>query len=996
LRHAAAAPTDAMTRTALRIADRHPDDASPLLRDLALELSRRLEGEVRFGRGDRALYATDASNYRHVPLGVVVPRHVDDVVRTIRTCADAGVAILPRGGGTSLAGQGCNEAVVLDTSKYLADVLEIDDRGRTARVQPGVVLDDLRAAAGRAGLTFAPDPATHDHCTLGGMIGNDSCGVHSLLSEFAGPGPRTTHNVRELEVLTADGLRMRVGRTSDEEFAGIVADGGRRGAIYAALRDLRDRYVDRIRERYPAIARRVSGYNLEHLLPEHGFDVAKALVGSEGTCVTILEATVELVPWPAHRATILLGFDDVIAAADAVPAIRELRPIGLEGFDDHLVDDNRRKGLNTAAVERLPDGAGWLIVEVGGDDREEAEARGRDVVRELAGLPGLTGSELLTDPRRSAEVWGVRESGLGATAVVPGKPLRWEGWEDAAVPPDRLGEYLRGFRALLGRYGYEASLYGHFGQGCVHSRATFDLASTEGIAAFRDFVTEAADLVVGLGGSLSGEHGDGQARSELLPRMYGEDLVRAFEGFKAIWDPAGLMNPGRIAAPRPLDADLRLGATYAPPEVRTRFAFPEDDGSFAHAMLRCVGVGACRRTEGGTMCPSYRATREEEHSTRGRARLLFEMLNGTELSLWRSEEVKEALDLCLACKACKAECPVNVDMATYKAEFLSHYYEEHRRPRVAYAMGLLPWWARAGSRVPRFANAVLSGPGTGALARRAGGIAYARSAPRFAPMPFRSRFRRRAHAGAVGAERVVLWPDTFTDRFRPDAGMAAVDVLERAGARVEIPRRWACCGRPLYDYGMLDLAARLLRRTVDVLRPYVRDRVPIVVLEPSCAAVFRDELPAMLPGDDVAHALSTQVRTLAGYLDERGFEPPRIDVPAIVQLHCHQEAVVGTEADRRLLDAMGVDVSEPEAGCCGMAGGFGFEAGRPYETSMRIAERSLLPAVRAADDATLVIADGFSCRTQIEQGTGRRVRHLAEVLADAGRRDAASAPGMGP
>jgi Fe-S oxidoreductase len=699
--------------------------------------------------------------------------------------------------------------------------------------------------------------------------------------------------------------------------------------------------------------------------------------------VTILEATVELVPCPAHRATVVLGFEDVFAAADAVPAIRDLRPIGLEGFDDHLVDDNRRKRLNTTAIEHLPEGGGWLIVEFGGDDRDEAEGRAREALAALERLPGLTGSELLVDPRRSAEVWGVRESGLGATAIVPGKPPRWEGWEDAAVPPERLGEYLRGFRGLLDRHGYEASLYGHFGQGCVHSRATFDLASSDGVATFRRFVTEAAELVVGLGGSLSGEHGDGQARAELLPMMYGDELVGAFEEFKRIWDPAGLMNPGRIVRPRPLDADLRLGASYEPAVVSTRFAYPDDDGSFAHAALRCVGVGACRRTEGGTMCPSYRVTREEEHSTRGRARLLFEMLNGTELEPWRSDEVKDALDLCLACKACKSECPVNVDMATYKAEFLSHYYEGRRRPRVAYAMGLLPWWARLGSRVPGLANAFLRGPVLSGLAKRLGGIAPQRRAPALA-RPFRSAFGRRADAPAAG-ERVVLWPDTFTDRFRPGAAAAAVDVLERAGARVEVPRRWGCCGRPLYDHGMLDLAERMLRRTVDVLRPAVRDGVPIVVLEPSCAAAFRDELPALLADDSDARALSGQVVTLAEFLDARGYRPPRLDRPAILQLHCHQRAVVGVDADRRLLAALGVDVAEPEEGCCGMAGAFGFERGRPYETSMRIAERVLLPSVRAAGGDTIVIADGFSCSTQIEQGSGRSAMHLAEVLALAER-----------
>ncbi len=926
------------------------------------------------------MYSTDASNYRHLPLGVVVPRHVEDMVATVRLCSQAHVPVLPRGAGTSLAGQGCNEAVVIDASKYLPDVLHVDERTRTARVQPGVVLDHLRQRAGDVGLTFAPDPATHAQCTLAGMIGNDACGVHSLLSEFAGPGPRTTHNVRELDVLTSDGVRMRVGPTSADDLAAIVAAGGRRGQIYSALADLRNRYADEIRSRFPRIARRVSGYNLEYLLPEHGFDVAKALVGSEGTCVTILEATVELVPWPAHRSTIVLGFADVFAAADAVPEIRELRPTGLEGFDDHLVDDNRRKGLNSAAVAGLPDGAGWILVEIGGDDRQDAEGRAREVLRSLRGLPGLSASALLLDAVMSRQVWGVRESGLGATAHVPGKPPRWEGWEDAAVPPERLGEYLRGFRALLDRWGYEASMYGHFGQGCVHSRASFDLASAPGIAAFRAFVTDAAELVVGLGGSLSGEHGDGQARAELLPKMFGEELVRAFETFKRIWDPGGLMNPGRIVWPAPLDADLRLGPDYSPTAVSTRLTFGRE-GSFADAALRCVGVGTCRRMDGGTMCPSYRVTREEEHSTRGRARLLYEMLNGAELELWRSDEVKRALDLCLSCKACKSECPVNVDVATYKAEFLSHYYEARRKPRVAYAMGLLPWWARAASRTPRLTNAMLSSPLLGSVAKRAAGIAPARSAPRFADTTFRAWFRRRGRDVSSGGERVLLWPDTFTDRFDADVAMAAVDVLERAGARVEIPRRWACCGRPLYDHGMLDLAARLLRRTVDVLRPAIDAEVPVVVLEPSCAAVFRDELPAMLPDDADAAALAAHVVTLAQYLDARGFEPSRMDAHAILQVHCHQRAVVGIEADRRLLDALGLELAEPEEGCCGMAGGFGFEDGRRYQTSVRIAERSLLPAIRRADDGTLVIADGFSCRTQIEQGTGRRAMHLSEVLA---------------
>jgi FAD/FMN-containing dehydrogenase/Fe-S oxidoreductase len=950
------------------------------VRGLEGDLASALRGEVRFDDGSRGAYAHDASNYRQVPIGVVLPRDAEDAIKAVEACRARGAPLLPRGGGTSLAGQCCNVAVVMDLSKYMHRVLEVDRERRVARAQPGTVLDDVRHAAelGDPPLTFGPDPSTHDRCTVGGMAGNNSCGTHSVMAEFYGPGPRMAHNVESMEVVTYDGLRLRVGRTSDEELDRIIREGGRRSEIYAALRDLRDRYADVIRERFPRIQRRVSGYNLDELLPENGFNVAGALIGTEGTCVTVLEATLRLIDSPPKRTVLVVAFEDVFRAADAVPAIRAHRPIALEGFDDVLVENNHALGMNEKALAHLPEGRGWLLVEFGGQTVEEADEKAERLKGALRKAAGFLEARIYDDPEAEEEMWEVRESGLGATAFVPGKDDAWEGWEDSAVPPESLGSYLRRLRELLDRYGYQTSLYGHYGQGCVHCRINFDISTAEGIATYRRFVDQAADLVLEHRGSLSGEHGDGQSRGELLPKMYGPQLVQAFREFKAIWDPDGRMNPGKVVDPYPLTSNLKLGTGYAPPQVETHFSYPEDHGDFAHATLRCVGVGKCRAF-GDTMCPSYMVTREEEHSTRGRARLLFEMMRGREIELWKSDEVFDALELCLACKGCKTECPVNVDMATYKAEFLSHYYRRRLRPRAAYALGLIYWWSRIASRIPGVANFVAHAPVLSTALKRAGGVAVEREAPRFASTTFKTWFRGRGRRRS-GGPAVLVWPDTFNNYFHPGTARATVEVLEAAGYRVVVPQPSLCCGRPLYDYGMLDLAERLLRQILDTLRPYIRAGVPVIGIEPSCLAVFKDELPNLFPKDHDALRLARQSYMLSEFLMHEGWEPPRLQRKAVVHGHCHHKTVLGFEDEEQLLEKMGLDAEILDSGCCGMAGSFGFEAGEKYEVGRAAGERVLLPAVRRAADDTLLVTDGFSCRSMIEQETDRRALHIAEVI----------------
>jgi FAD/FMN-containing dehydrogenase/Fe-S oxidoreductase len=956
-----------------------PSDAA---RELEAELRRTTGAEVRFDNGSRALYATDGSNYRQVPIGVVVPRTIDDVVATMTAAHKHGAPVLSRGGGTSLAGQCCNVAVVMDFSKYLHHVLHIDPDKKLGTVQPGCVLDTLRnTAAQQYGLMFAPDPATHDHCTLGGMLGNDSCGSHSLLGAKYGRGLRVADNTTELEVLTYDGLRMRVGATSPEELESIIRAGGRRGEIYAKMKALRDKYANEIRTRFPKLPRRVSGYNIDELLPEKGFNVARALVGSEGTLVSILEATLNLVPNPGARSLLVLGYPDIYTACEHLEEILKYKPTALEGLDHQFFVDVKHEVGERADVKLLPPGRGFLMVEFGGEDKRDSDEQAKRLIAELKKAKNPPTMKLFDDPHQEHQIWKVREDGLGSTAWVPGQPDGWPGWEDSAVPVDKVAPYLRDLRKLFDKYGYNPSLYGHFGQGCIHCRIQFDLYTAEGIKQYKSFMDEASTLVVSYGGSLSGEHGDGQARGEFLPKMFGESLYQAFIEFKRVWDPHWKMNPGKKVGAYGIAENLRLGADYNPPQPATHFAFAKDQHSFARAALRCVGVGECRREGGQTMCPSYQVTREEMHCTRGRARLLFEMMNGEVLTEgWRSEAVKESLDLCLACKGCKSDCPVQVDMATYKSEFLSHYYEGRPRPRHAYSMGLIHWWARLASAAPGIANFFSQTPGLSAVSKWLGGIAPQRAMPAFARETFKDWFRARPVRNQ-DKPPVLLWPDTFTNYFQPEHGKAAVEVLEDAGYQVRVPMAHLCCGRPLYDFGMLDTAKGLLRTILDTLRPEIEAGVPLVGLEPSCLVVFRDELLGLFPENEDAKRLSGQSFVLSEFLNKqvKGYRPPKINRKALVHIHCHHKSVLKQNDEFELLDKMGVAAEVPEAGCCGLAGSFGFEDGH-YDISMAIGEQHLLPAVRQSDPDTLLIANGFSCETQILQGTGRRPLHIAEVI----------------
>jgi FAD/FMN-containing dehydrogenase/Fe-S oxidoreductase len=963
-------------------AERVPSTASPkqeqAARELASALSHVIEGEVRFDGGSRALYATDHSIYRQVPIGVVIPRSDEDVIATVAACRERQVPILGRGCGTSLSGQTCNVAVVIDFSKYMNRLLALDPDSRCARVQPGLINDQLREAAQKHGLTFPPDPATHRYCTLGGNIGNNSCGAHTVM------GGKTVDNVIDLDVLTYDGLRMRVGETSADAYDLATRIDGRRAQIYRDLKALADRYGDAIRRGYPNIPRRVSGYNLDDLLPERGFHVARALVGSESTCALTLSATVRLIEFPAHRALMVASYPNVAAAADEVMRMREFKPLAIEGFHHHIVENMRKKGKHLPGMDLLDRDGAYLLVEFGGDTPEEAKGKVESAFTLLRrSKTSASAMHLYEKPEDQAAIWQIREGGVGASRV-PEEEEAWPSWEDSAVPPERLGDYLREFDALNKRYGYRYSLYGHFGDGCIHTRMTFGLKTAEGVKKFRAYMHDAADLCVAYGGSLSGEHGDGQAKGELLPKMFGAELIQAFRDFKTIWDPQWRMNPGKIIDANPLDANLRLGPDYKPIAVVTHFQYPQDNHSFAHAAERCFGVGKCRELGGQTMCPSFQGTREEKYSTRGRARLLFEMMRGESIKDgWRSDAVRDALDLCLQCKGCKHDCPVSVDMATYKAEFLSHYYEGRLRPRAAYSMGLVFLWARVAMIAPGLVNAVMRAPVVGSLIKAAAGFTLKRDAPAFAAQTFQSWWRERPHprSNDPTLPEVVLWPDTFNNYLMPGTAKAAVAVLEAAGYRVSVPEATLCCGRPLYDYGFLDLAKRKLQDILEVLRPAIRAGVPIVGLEPSCVSVFRDEMPNLLADDEDARQLATQVKTLPELLmSTPGWTPPRLERKAVVHEHCHQKAVLSADAEQRMLAAMGLDITRPAPGCCGHAGSFGYES-EHYDVSRTIGEQVLLPAVRKVGPDTLVIADGFSCREQIKHGTGRFAMHAAEVLA---------------
>ncbi|MDB5796745.1 MAG: FAD/FMN-containing dehydrogenase [Paucimonas sp.] len=947
---------------------------------LEADLRRELGASVRFDEAHRATYASDASNYRQVPIGVVVPRSLDEFVRGVAICRRHDAPVLTRGAGTSMNGQTVNVAVVFDLSVHCNRILEIDPVAGTALVEPGVICDSLRDAAQVHGLTFAPDPSTHSRCTLGGMIANNSCGPHSVMAG------KTLENVEALEVLTYDGERFWVGPTSEAELARIIETGGRRGEIHARLRTLRDQHAERIRARFPRIKRRVSGYNLDALLPENGFNLAQALVGTEGTCALTLQARVRLVKSPACRVVLVLGYDDIYLAADAVPEYLGFGPIAIEGLDRQIIRGLQARGLRAQEIALLPAGDAWVVMEFGADTISAATVQAQAAADYFRARPSgpRPSTWLVEDPALQARIWSIRETGASATqlSIDPAVPDPQVGWEDAAVDPARLGDYLRAFQALVDSFGYRTSLFGHFGDGCVHARITFDLRSAEGVLKFRRFAREAASLVVAFGGSLSGEHGDGQAKAEFLPIMFGEELMQAMHDFKQAWDPRNRLNPGKLVHPFRVDENLRMGPQYKVVSWSTNFDFRSAEGpGFQRAVERCVGMGKCRSLKGGTMCPSYRATRDERFSTRGRSRLLWEMLQGEVVKDgWRSEAVKQALDTCLACKGCRSDCPTHTDLATYKAEFLSHYYQHQPRPRQAWSMGRIGNWAPMAARLPGLANLVTQSPLLSKLAKRIAGVASSRALPRFAPRSYR-RLAAVQAAPAPSARKVIFWVDTFCENFHPEIAQAAARVLGHAGFEAVLPKAPLCCGRPLYDFGYLDRARKQLGAILDALGDDLADPAfaGVVGLEPGCMSVFKDELGKLFPDDPRAAALASRSWLLGDFLAAHDYQPPRFDVDVLVHTHCHQKSLFGNEGERKLLRQLGARANFIDSGCCGMAGSFGFNPDH-VAISRAVGEEVLLPAVRAQADATYILTNGFSCREQIQQETGRRVLHLAELL----------------
>ncbi|MGI8761212.1 MAG: FAD-binding and (Fe-S)-binding domain-containing protein [Jatrophihabitantaceae bacterium] len=943
------------------------------VRAVAAALRRAGVGEVDESTRRRAEYSTDASNYRLVPAAVVFPRHADEVAAALQVARDLGVPFTSRGGGTSTAGNAVGTGIVVDFSRHLNRVLSVDPEARTALAEPGAILDDITAAAAPHGLRYGPDPSTHARATIGGSLGNNACGSRALRYG------RTADNVLALDLLSAQGDRL--------DARGYGRDGlAAAGPLGAALGEIVARHLGSIRTEFGRFARQVSGYSLEHLLPENGADLARFLVGTEGTLGVILAATVRLVESPPAVALAVLGYSDMPAAADAVPALLPHSPVAIEGMDARLVNVVRtRRGAS--AVPNPPRGEGWLFVETSG----ATEAEARDAAAKLIADAGCLDSAIVSGAPARA-LWRIREDGAGLSGRTPGGEPAWPGWEDAAVPPAQLGDYLRGFGELMREHGVDGLTYGHFGDGCVHARIDFPLSSAP--QRLRAFVLDAAQLVGRHGGSMSGEHGDGRARGELLPFMYSPDAISAFAGVKRAFDPQNVLNPGVLVDPAPLDADLRVPSARA---LRTHlgFAYPDDDGDLSRAVHRCVGVGKCRAdlgAAGGVMCPSYLATRDEKDSTRGRARVLQELARGGvpaergkargEGSLvkgFRSAEVAEALDLCLSCKGCSSDCPAGVDMATYKAEALYQRYRRRPRPAAHYALGWLPRWARLASRAPRLANGALQRRSLAAVAKRLGGIDGRRPLPRFAAQSFRDWFE--TWPGRTGTP-VLLWVDTFTDHFTPEVGRAAVQVLEAAGYSVLLTDKPVCCGLTWISTGQLDGARRRLRRSLDAVDRAVRFGTPIVGLEPSCTAVLRRDIVELLPDDPRAAKLSEATMTLAELLAAtEGWTPPRLDgLPVVAQPHCHQHAVLGWDADSTLLAASGASV-EAVGGCCGLAGNFGVERGH-YEVSVAVAETALLPAVRNAPHDARILADGFSCRTQLEQLAGVHSVHLAQLLAE--------------
>ena len=882
------------------------------------ELHRRGVADVDDSTLARALYSSDASLYRVVPQVVVRPRHPDELHAILDVTRVTGVPVTMRGAGTSIAGNAVGAGIVVDTLKHLNRVVSIDAEARTAVVQPGVVHADLQRAAAPYALRFGPDPSTHTRCTIGGMIGNNACGSRAL-----GYG-RTVDNVVDLDVAWAPGA----------------------GDVRAELTGLVDQHLAHVRTSFGRFSRQVSGYSLEHLLPENGRSLERFLVGSEGTLGVVTQATVRLVDDRVDRHLVVLGYPSMIEAADAVPALiaaTDGRMIACEGLDARIVDLVRARG---GGVPDLPTGAGWLFVEVVDPD----------LVAPVIAAAGALGHRVVDDAPQAAALWRIREDGAGLAALSLPTPA-YSGWEDAAVPPERLGAWLRDFDRLLRDHDLDGVPYGHFGDGCVHVRIDFPFRSEDGAKVFRDFLTACALELRKHDGSLSGEHGDGRARSELLPLMYDAESLRLFAAVKAICDPQNLLNPGNIVDPAPLDADLR--------PTRPRAAL-----ALADQVHRCTGVGKCVAPKtAGVMCPSYLATRDEKDSTRGRSRVLQEAVDGTLVRGFADPAVHDALDLCLACKGCASDCPTGVDMATYKAEALHQKHDVlgERRPRSHFLLGGLPRWAALAAPMAPIANRMMRLRPLARLAKATAGIDQRRSIPAFA-----GRTMRRSTPRATGTPDVWIWADSFSDHFFPGNGHAAIRWLESVGITARVITDDACCALTWVTTGQLDKARSIMERTVRTLTPYVESGVPVVGLEPSCLATLRSDLPE-LTGSRL------DVLSFAELVERLDLPLPDLSgVRVVAQPHCHHASIIGWAADKRLLERAGAAVTQV-AGCCGLAGNFGMEKGH-YEVSVAVAETHLLPAVRA-DREAVVLADGMSCRVQLDDLEGVPAMHLAELFA---------------
>jgi len=956
-----------------------------------------------------AEYAYDASNYRVRPLAVVFPRSVDDVVATLLICRETGTPLIGRGGGTSMAGNAIGPGVVLDFSRHMNNIHAVDEAARMVSVDPGVVLAvlsrEVEAATGDR-FTFAPDPSSKNRATVGGALGNDACGNHSVRYG------RTSDHVAEIDVVTSDGARLTATatglRATDPDDKNSAA---RAAALSTELKELAHQNLAEFRLELGKIQRQVSGYHLANLLPEKGFNVARALVGSEGTCAIITGARMKLVPKPAAALLVCLGYSDVVEAARDIGTILEFSPAAVEGIDQAIVDTMRfRRG--EGAVLGLPEGRAWLYVDLDGDHPNDVQAEADRLLARLQENGRLVEGRPVPDPVERASLWRVREDGAGLSSRLSTGGESWPGWEDSAVAPENLADYLADFRALLDSYGLQGVMYGHFGAGCMHIRITYDLRTEEGRDVFRRFSAEAARLVVQHGGSLSGEHGDGRARSQLLPLMYSPAVLEAFKAYRRLWDPAGILNPGSLTDPDPLDTNLALDGV---PQRQWRTSFnlrPLHSGGSAvagtdtashasgsgidpwvHAVQGCIGVGRCRTDAGGVMCPSYRATRDEKDSTRGRSRVLQDMVRGARTvdEGWKSEEVREALDLCLSCKACSSDCPTGVDMASYKSEFFDHYYRGRIRPLSHFSLGWLPRWLKVTGRVAPLVNGMLATP-LAKVAAVFGGLTTKRSMPRFAgATEWREEVaaagvtmpgHKNGHATPQSADGVVLFVDTFTKGFRPEVAGAAARVLTGAGERTECSAD-ACCGLTWISTGQLDTAKKLLSKAAEALDDGT-DR-PIVVVEPSCAAALRKDLPELVHTDQ-AKRVAKRVRSFAFHVNQmaRAGWSPALAQPlpkqVVLQTHCHEYSVFGGGTQKSALEAIGITDVVDASGCCGVAGNFGFEKDH-YEVSMQVAEQALAPALRTTGNQAVVLTDGFSCAMQVKQlDDERRGRHLAQLL----------------